>query len=261
MLSDYEMIVHHFPENRDLHLIPIADVHLGAAEHKKREWDNFCANVLEDPCAYILLGGDLLNFGLKNSVSNVYEELYRPYTQKRMMTEMLTPLKSRILAAVTGNHERRGMKDADDDVTRDIMCKLDLEHLYRQNIAFVKIQIGDTNIDGTRNPTYSIVLTHGAGGGMLPGSTINRNERFGYVIDGADCLVVGHSHRPMVSQPSKLFIDSRHNRVSVRPFKVVVASSWLDYGGYAAEKMLLPQSHVAQVITLCGNKKDIRVTM
>lgn len=260
MLSDFEMIVHHFPRNDDLHLIPIADVHLGAAEHREREWINFCDHVLEDPNAYILLGGDLLNFGLKNSLSNVYDEVYRPYTQKRMMTEMLTPLKGRILAAVTGNHERRGMKDAD-DVTRDIMCKLDLEHLYRPNVAFIKIQVGAVNGNGAKNPTYSIVLTHGAGGGSLPGSTINRNERYGYVLDGADVLVVGHSHRPMVSQPSKLFIDLQHNRVSVRPFKVVVSSSWLDYGGYAAEKMLLPTSHVAQVITLRGKRKEVRVEM
>ena len=261
MLSDFEIITHKFPERPDLHIIPIGDVHLGAAEHMEQKWKHFCDHVLEDPNAYILLVGDLLNFALKNSVSNVYEETMRPREQKRMMTEMLTPLKSRILCSVCGNHERRGMKEADDDPTYDIMCKLDLEHLYRQNIAFVRVQMGQKNGDGRQNPTYCIVVTHGAGGGMLPGATINRNERFGYAIDGADCLVVGHSHKPMVSQPAKIKIDLQNNKVTVQPFKVVVSTSWLEYGGYAAQKMLLPASHAPQIITLKGKKKEIKVEM
>lgn len=261
MLSDFELITHRFPEKPDLHIIPVADVHLGAAEHMEREWKNFCDHVLEDPNAYLLLCGDLLNFGLKNSVSNVYEETLRPREQKRMMTEMLTPLKERILCSVCGNHERRGMKEADDDPTFDIMCKLDLEHLYRQNIAFIRIQMGKVDGCGKKNPTYILTVTHGAGGGMLSGGVINRNERFGYALDGVDCLVAAHSHKPMISQPSKIVVDAQNNKVSIRPFKVVVSSSWLQWGGYAAQKMLLPTSHAPQIITLRGNKKEIKVEM
>ena len=261
MLSDFELITHHFPERHNLRIYPIADVHLGAAEHKEQAWKRFCDTIMQDKNAYIILGGDLLNFALKSSVSNVYEETMRPREQKRMMVEMLMPIKSRILCAVPGNHERRGMKEADDDPTYDIMCKLDLEHLYRQNIAFLRIQMGNQKYDGTRNPTYVIAVTHGAGGGMLPGATINRNERFAYAIDGCDCLVVGHSHKPMISQPAKLVVDGHNNKVSIKPFKVVVATSWLDWGGYAAQKMLLPSSHAPQVMTLCGNHKEIKVEM
>lgn len=261
MLSDFEIITHRFPERPDLHIYPIADIHLGAAEHNERKWKDFCDHVLEDPNAYFVLGGDLLNFGLKNSVSNVYDETMRPREQKRMMTEMLTPIKSRILCAVSGNHERRGMKDADNDPTYDIMVKLDLEHLYRQNIAFVRVQMGKQDAGGDVNPTYMLVVTHGAGGGMLSGGVINRNERFGYAIDGADCLIVSHSHKPMISQPAKILIDARNNKVSIKPFKVVVSTSWLDYGGYAVQKMLLPSSHAPQIITLRGRKKEIKVEM
>ena len=261
MLGDFEIITHKFPERPDLHIYAIADVHLGAAEHMEREWKIFTSRVLDDPNAYIILGGDLMNWGLKNSVSNVYAETMRPREQKREMADMLKPLKNRILCAVPGNHERRGMKEADDDPTYDIMCKLDLEHLYRENLAFVRIQMGQQEKSGIKNPTYLLCVTHGAGGGMLPGAVINRNERFGYAIDGIDALIVGHSHKPMVSQPAKLLVDARNNKVTVKPFKVVVASSWLEYGGYAAQKMLLPASHAPQVMTLRGTAKEIRVEM
>ena len=261
MLSDFEIITHHFPKNDDIVLCPISDVHLGASEHMEKEWGEFCRQIAETPNAYIILGGDLINNATRNSVSNVFEEKMRPREQKKVIAEMLTPLRDRILCAVSGNHERRSGKDADDDPTYDIMCKLDLEHLYRENMAFVKIRIGKKDADGLRNPTYMLTVTHGAGGGMLTGGSVNRNERFGYVIDGMDCLIVGHTHKPFVTQPSKIKIDPYNNKVDIKPFKVVSSTSWLNYGGYAAQKMLLPSSHAPQVITLCGNRKDIKVTM
>lgn len=260
MLNDFELIQHKFAENEDIHIIPISDVHLGAAEHMAKQWEQFCQEVLERPNTFITLGGDLINNATRNSVSNVFEETMRPSEQKRRMAKMLEPLRDRILCAVSGNHERRSQKDADDEPTYDIMCKLDLEHLYRENMAFVKIQMGDVKKRRDINPTYLLVVTHGAGGGGT-GGAVNKNERFGYVIDGADCLIVGHTHKPFVTQPSKIFVDIHNNKISFKPFKVVSSTAWLDFGGYAAQKMLLPSSHAPQVITLCGNKKEIKVTM
>lgn len=261
MLSDFEMIVHESPSKNDLTIIPISDVHLGAREHSTRAWELFCMDILKQPHVYITLGGDLINNATKSSVSNVFDDTMRPREQKKLMVEMLTPIKDRILCAVTGNHERRSTKDVDDDPTYDIMCKLDLEHLYRENIAFIKIRMGDFEGNGGMNPTYTLAVTHGAGGGILTGGSVNRNERFGYAVDGLDCLIVGHTHKPFVTQPAKIKIDTHNNRVSIKPFKVVSSTSWLEYGGYAAQKMLLPASHALQTITLSASKKEIIVTM
>lgn len=261
MMSDLDIIVRHFPENKDIKIYPISDVHLGAAEHLYAEWTAFCENILNDENAYVVLGGDLINNSTRNSVSNIFEETMRPREQKRRMAEMLEPIKDRILCAVSGNHERRSAKDADDDPTHDILCKLDLEEVYRENIAFVKLQFGKIEGRGLDNPTYILAVTHGAGGGVLTGSAVNRNERFGYVIDGLDCLIVGHTHKPFVTQPSKIKIDPHNNKVSLRPFKVVSSTSWLNWGGYAAQKMLSPTSFALQVLTLSGSKKEIKVTM
>lgn len=260
MLSDFVMIQRHFPRNDDLRIYFICDVHYGAQEHMDREWTDFCCNFMRDPNAYLILGGDLLNNATKASVSNCYRETVRPMQAKRDMANMLKPLKSRILCGVSGNHERRN-KDVDDDPMYDIMAKLDLEDIYRENMAFLKIQVGNTKSNGNTNPTYMLCVTHGAGGGALSGGVINRNERFGYAIDGADALLVGHSHKPMISQPSKIVIDPHNNRVVTRPFKVIVGTSWLGYGGYALQKQLLPTSHAPQVITLCGKRKKISVEM
>ena len=117
MLSDSELIVHKFEGNHPIHIYPILDVHLGAAEHMRREWNYFCDHILNDPYGYITLGGDLINNATRSSVSNIFEETMRPREQKKVIIEMLTPIKSRILCGTTGNHERRSVKDADDDPT------------------------------------------------------------------------------------------------------------------------------------------------
>jgi predicted MPP superfamily phosphohydrolase len=263
MLKDFEMICHHFPKNEDITILPVSDVHLGAAEHMQRAWELFCQSVLEKPNTYITLGGDLINNATKSSVSSVYDETMRPSEQKKLMAKMLEPLakEGRILCAVPGNHERRSLKDADDEPMYDIMTKLDIEHLYRPTTAYMKIQIGNVDGHGTSNPTYCIAVNHGAGGGALTGSSVNRAERFGYAVDGLDCLILGHTHKPVQSQPGKIKVDAHNKRISIKPFKVVISSSWLSYGGYAAEKLLLPSTHAAQEIILRGNRKAIKLTM
>lgn len=258
MVSDFTMIWRKFP-NVDIEIYPISDVHLGCAEHLADEWNAFCDEIVDKPNAYIILGGDLINNATRSSVSNIFEEVMRPRDQKKRMTEMLEPLRDKILCAVPGNHEKRSGKDADDDPIYDIMCKLDLEELYREQIAFLKLSFGDSHQGTKLNPIYSIAVTHGSGGGALTGGVVNKAERFGYVIDNIDCLVLGHSHKPFTTSPAKLSVDVYKGVVNVKPFKVVSMTSWMTYGGYAAGKMLNPASFNPQIIKISGRKKELKV--
>lgn len=235
MKKDTEVIVHHFDD--DIVVFLVSDVHYGALEHNEAGWRNFCQEVLNIPNAYVILGGDLINNATRTSVSNIFEETVRPREQKIRMAEMLAPLKSRILCILPGNHEMRSVKDADDEPMYDIACKLDLEDVYRPNVAFLKIVIAESH------SSYHVAVTHGTGGGIYTGATVNRNERFGNVIDGLDCLIVGHTHKGTVTRPSKLVFDARNDVVVQRDYLVVSMVSWMEYGGYAMSKMLLPSGH------------------
>lgn len=267
MLSDYEMIQHQFPGGQDITIIPISDVHLGSEDCMEQDFIKFIKQVAETPNVYLVLGGDLIDNATRSGVSNIFRATMPPRQQKAEMANILRPVADRILCFTTGNHERRSVKDADDDPVYDIAAKLDLEHLYRENIAFVKIQLGKQMTDGGSRtngrdrPTYCIAVTHGAGGGILTGAAVNRNERFGYVLSGIDALIVGHTHKPFVTQPGKILVDTKNNKVSVLPFKVISSTSWLRYGGYAAKGMMLPSTHCLQTMTLSGHKKEITVTL
>ena len=241
--NDKDIIFHRFG-NGSIEILPIADVHYGAIEHNEAGWNTLCKDVLAKENVYVCTVGDLCNNGVKTSISNVYEETCRPRTQKAYMMDALMPLRERILCMVSGNHERRN-KDVDNDITYDIACKLDIEDLYRPNMAFMAIQLGeDPRSSKWARETYKILLTHGTGGGIYSGSALNRNERTAMQLcEGVDCFITGHTHKGMVSRPSKLVFDMNRRTVYQKECLVVSCVSWMEYGGYAMQKMLLPASH------------------
>ena len=250
MKSDSDLIVHK--------IYPIADVHFGAINHQKAEWEAFVNKLLLEENAYVILNGDLINNNTRSSVGSPFDDFVRPRDQKSAMVAYLEPIRDRILCMTSGNHEQRSMKDVDDDPTYDIACKLDLEEVYRQNVAFMKISVGkrshgqDRKIESSQS--YSFAVTHGSGGGIYTGATVNRNERWGNVIDGVDCVVVGHTHKGTVTRPSKIVIDLNKEKVSMKDYLVVSCVSWQSYGEYAARKMLLPaSSSVPQQLVLSDN--------
>ena len=180
------------------------------------------------------------------------------------MAECLEPIRDKILCIVSGNHEKRSLKDADDDPTFDIACKLDLEDIYRQDAAFLKIGCGVKYRDGRNDSqnSYLFAVTHGTGGGVYTSSTVLRNERWGNVISNADCVIVGHTHKGTVTRPSRIVIDPFNNKVSVQDYLVISCVSWQSYGEYALQKMMLPSATARpQVLYLNAekNRKGIEV--
>lgn len=258
MRSDYDII--RVTSDKDMLVCPISDVHIGALTHMEQEWQQFCQSVKQRDL-YLTLGGDIVNNNVIGSVGNPWEERLRPADQKRLAVKLLEPIRDRILCIIPGNHEqRRGNRDVDDDPMYDIAAKLDLEDIYRQNMAIVQIQMSDCETRNKTRHTYSIVVTHGAGGGALTGGAVNRAERWGQMIDGADVIVLGHTHKGFVTRPQKIVIDPRFDTATLRPYTVLTAESWLGYGDYALAKQLpAAESGNPQVLRMCRRHKRVEV--
>lgn len=260
MRNDFQMITRRFEDRPDICVYPIADIHLGAIEHMEEEWDAFRARILSKPNAYLILAGDMLNNGIRTSVGNPFEQTMRPRQQKRMMIEQLFPLRDRILCMVGGNHERRTTKDTDESPAYDIACKLDLEDLYRENMAFLKLQFGDSKANGATNPCYTFCVTHGAGSSIYTTNAAMRLERYGMAMDGIDGIIAGHIHKPQDFPVGKIVVDKHNEKVSVKPFQVFVCTSWLRYSEYAAQKLMAPTVFSLSSIQLMGKKKEMTIS-
>lgn len=221
---------------------------------------DFIKMIENTPNAYLILAGDLINNATKSSVSNSFDDIYRPAEQKKIMTEILKPVRNKILCGTCGNHEDRSTKDVDDDPMYDIFAKLDIEDRYRKEIAFMKIKFGKTCSDSIHNPVYVLAVTHGSGGGAMTGGTVNKAERYAYSLDGVDALITAHVHKPLHTTPAKYRVNTVTNMMTEVPFDVIVASSWTGYSDYAAKKLYTPTSIVIQKITLHGMKKEIEIS-
>lgn len=242
--SDLDVITKRVKTTKNVNVYAVGDLHAGAIQADLKGWERFNQMILDDPLAYVIFVGDLMNNATRSSVSNPYDDCMRPRDQKIYLKERLADLAKadKILAILSGNHENRSLKDADDSPMYDVAAKLDLEDIYRDNLALIKLVVGNNPdaVKGNRSNCYVLLATHGDGAGMLTGSSVNRYERFAANWDGVDIFYFGHSHKPFVTKPNKFVIDRQKGLAKQRDTIVTTGASWMYYAGYPLRKLYNP---------------------
>lgn len=230
MLDDFTPILHTLP-GRDTRVYAVGDVHIGAREADLDGFAKFIDKVRREKGSYVVIVGDVLNFGTRDSVTNVYEETMPPSAQVDKAAELLAPVADKILGCVGGNHEKRGVKSVDLDPLYQVMTLIRKPELYRPNMAFVRVRL--KNDATSAKEAYSLLLVHGR--------TENKKRHFANAVEGVDAIVSGHTHNGLVEKPARI-VFTHNNNVVVRPLVSLTATSWLNYGGYAAAGLLLPKA-------------------
>lgn len=235
--------------NKTIKIYPVFDVHIGAAEYMKKEFEAFVSYIAKTPEAYIVIGGDILNNAIKTSVSDIYSEKMMPGEAKEYAVKLLTPIADKILCGVGGNHEWRTGKDTDVDILYDIFCQLGISERYRANVAILSVGI---NYYTSRRTGFrkTFLVTHGSGGGATLGAGINRQERFIRGFDGIDVFISGHTHKPSVVPISKVRYINTTRKIREETIWLVTARSWLGFGGYGVRKLYTPVAHCGVEITM-----------
>lgn len=220
------------------------------------EFRRYIQRIKDDPTAAVILAGDLINNGIKSSKTEVYTEKYTPHYQKKAMIRLLEPIRDKIIAGVTGNHEYRCVKETSADVTEDIFDELDLSDAYAFDAAFLKVSFGKKR--NGKPAAYMIYVSHGSGGGALLGSGLSRQDGYHMAIEGVDISISGHTHRPSKTPSSRLVFDPHNNKVTRRNTLIFVCTSWLEYGGYPVRGQLKPTAFYPDTIILHGDRKEWR---
>ena len=228
MISDFQPIIHEL-DGRTIRVWAVSDVHIGSRECDLDGFSKFVKQVAADPDSYIVLCGDMVNNGIKDSLTNVYEELLMPQAQMDKAVELLTPVKDKIRGAVGGHHEARSRKAVDLDPMYTIMAILGVPHLYRVNFAMVRINMSRKST----KEHYALMLMHG--------KTENKKRQFAYAVEGVDAIISGHTHNGIVEKPARL-VFTTSNQVKVKPLVSLTATSWLSYGGYGAAGLFKPNA-------------------
>lgn len=220
----------------------------------EKEFKAYLKQIEGDPSAAVMLGGDLINNGVKSSKTDVYKEKYPPDVQKDMMIDLLEPIADKVIAGVSGNHEYRSAKEVCQDVTKDIFTALRIRDRYTPDAAFIKTSLGEKQ---NRKPaTYMIYLSHGSGGGSLLGGGLSKQDNYQLSIEGVDISITGHTHKPAKVPSGRLIFDPRNNNVIRSNTLIFICTAWLDYGGYPERGQMRPTAFYPDTIRLDGRKKE-----
>ena len=243
------------PNLKSIELHTFADLHMGDREC---DWDLIKKRiqyVKETENAYCILNGDIINNATKTSVSDCYAEELSPMEQIQMFTSLFEPIKDKILAVTSGNHENRAYKEGV-DITELCTTQLGIRHLYAREgvVIFLRFGTGSSAIHN-REICYTIYVTHGSGGGRKEGSKAVRLAEMASIVD-TDIYIHSHTHLPMVMKQGFYRLDNKNSSVAPTDKLFVNTSSYLNYGGYGQMFEFKPNSKDTPVIYLNGTKKE-----
>lgn len=248
-----------------IEIVPIGDVHIGDSHSDIKLLENVIKYVLEKEHRYVILNGDLMNTAIKTSVSDVYGELLSPSQQVQFVAEKLLPIKDRILAIGSGNHEDRIYLQTGLDMTYMLALELGVKELYSNNsyVLFLKVGCSHTSRPSKiKQQVYSIFVQHGRGGGRKMGSKVNRLIDMDDIVANADLYIMGHVHTP-VNLPNSTFVSDEQNMtISRHTAYYMIHNAFLDFGGYGLTYGFRPTAKVLNHATLfTQGQKRISLTL
>lgn len=226
MLNDLDVIVKQFPKTDEWNTIrvyAIGDVHVGSEQFNEKAVRKKIDIIRDDPQGVVCLCGDLGDYGLKNSKTNVYEATMQPKEQQEYIYQLFLPIAHKIAAAVPGNHEERITKEVGLCPLYDLCVRWGVPEVYRENVAITKYSFGGK--PNGKPITFVGITTHG--------TTRNKHKKFIACFDGIDFAISGHTHTPEYSPHGNIRVDSINETAKHVPYKEIVVDANLSPGGYS----------------------------
>lgn len=254
-------IVCDLPTNIEtLELVCISDSHIGDPYANEQALMEQIRYVEDTPNCFAIINGDIMNNGIKSSKSDTYTEVLSPMEQIVKASLVLRPIANKVLAITQGNHERRTAKESGIDLGQVIAMELGLLDKYSEGMAYIFLRFGEqSGHQKYRKMPYTILVTHGNGGGKTVGAKANRLADLVAIAD-ADIYLYGHTHQNMAFKEGFMRVDWRNNLLTMVDRLFVNSGAFLDWGGYAEQAQYRPSVIATPHIFLSGYKRKMWVT-
>ncbi len=240
----------------------LSDLHLGDRHCNYKEILEQVRAIEANPNAYVILNGDLINNATTQSISDTYSEALSPMDQLKQATALFEPIKHKILAVTSGNHENRTYRTDGIDLTEIMARELGISERYAPESVTLFLRVGQvanghkvTGKSTIRQVCYTLHITHGSGGGRREGGKINRLVDLASIID-VDIYIHSHTHLPAVLKQAFYRADSKNSTISLVDKMFVNTNAWLKYGGYGEAHGYKPASIKPPIIYLDGSRKN-----
>lgn len=257
----------------------ISDIHFGSKACDIELLKSDVAKIADDEFAWVFMGGD--NFEAIAPDDIRYEmdlhDWSKDYSKNivKDLGNILDPIKKKIIAGITGNHEDKFEKRHYADLSSMLYDRLEVPYLGYSCIFPIKMQtpcgrekkrIGES-LDGWETKhTLDFFGHHGVGGGRLPGSKINRLVQAQMGFD-ADIYFMGHVHDPQSYLSSKIGCRDTGGMYDKQKAFIVGATYYKSYMAGSttyAEKMMFNPSRLGCTklsIQSCGKNSEVRLEL
>jgi predicted phosphodiesterase len=242
-----------------LEIHTLSDWHIGDKSCKISEIKAVVEHIKNNPYAYAILNGDLLNNATKASVSDCYAETMTPTEQLQTLCDLIEPIKDKVLFITQGNHEHRTYKADGIDLTALMAKQLGIYDKYARVGGVLFVRFG-ADSQRHRRMCYTFYITHGSGGGKREGSKATGLCDLASIVD-TDIYIHSHTHLPMVIKENFYRIDTANSFVREIEKLFVNAAASLGYGGYGQEFKFKPANSTSPIIYLDGHKKKFTATL
>lgn len=215
--------------------------------------------IRDNPNAYCILGGDLCDMALRDSIGDVHGAKLSPMGQVERVVSLIKPVREKVLCMVRGNHENRVYKSTGIDPLAFAASELGLGERYSDTSALLFVQFGHDTKHGGRMQ-YTMYVTHGAGSGRKEGGKLQRLADLQNIID-CDIYCHNHTHLPAVFPTCSYRIDYTHRKPVLVEHLFVNGGASLNYGGYADAGGFKPAGKRHPVIHLTSGRKHFTATL
>lgn len=192
-LSPIKVDLDNLENENNFKLVVLADLHLGEPNVDISLIKKTIEFVKENKDCYVILNGDILNTALKTSKSDIYTETMNVTQAQNLAVELFTPIKDRILAMTTGNHEERAWRETGIDLSLWLASRLGIEDRYRRHCVCLSVNFGK-DLSGHKYKC-NIFARHGSGGSGRLGSALNAVESMDGIVNNADLYIMSHVHK------------------------------------------------------------------
>ena len=248
---------------KQIEIHTLADLHIGDKFANMDGIKERIEHIKNTPNAYCILNGDLMNNATKTSVSDCYAEELTPMEQVEMCMELFEPIKDKIIAITSGNHEKRTYNKEGIDITKLVAMQLKLADRYSPTSCFIFLRVGKAKHNHGRTDgqvCYTIYCTHGSGGGRKEGAKAIRLADMASIID-ADIYIHSHTHLPMVMKQGFYRVAQSTSSVARVDKLFVNTSAMLEFGGYGEAFEFKPSSQHSPIIYLDGCVKQFEAKL
>lgn len=247
--------------NRSLEIIPLGDVHLGAAACAEKDFKEMVDYIANKDNAYWIGMGDYCDF------INMSDPRFDPASlaswikvsdlknlatvEKERFIEMVKPIAHKCLALVRGNHEDVIQRFYEYDIYNAIVTDVKRNGGFHQSEKLgigtygwliIKSYMGKDKAGGaSRN--VKINLHHGFTGGRLTGAKALNMQRWLW-SHNADLVIWGHSHNKLIQDEAVEDVNQAGDVITIQRKGIIcgtfMSSTEKNSNTYAEKKGYMP---------------------